>query len=125
VDKGHILNLLEVGVATATFNKHEVRNFVDDHVLPFHDKATSADAKRFFEALASRRLTPLQVSMMLMGCYGYVYHDGHHSVTNVKSTFDILQMTTIWNEYKQGHKPLRHLGMSRGDVRQAFTHTFC
>jgi hypothetical protein len=26
---------------------------------------------------------------------------------------------------QQGRKPLRHLGMSRGDVRQAFAHTFC
>jgi hypothetical protein len=99
VDKGHIPDLLEVGVATATFNKHEVRNFVDSHVLQFHEKATSADAKKFFEAVASRHLTPLQVSMMLMGCYGYVYSDGHHGVTNVKSTFDILTMTTSWNEY--------------------------
>jgi hypothetical protein len=92
VDKGHIPDLLEVGVATSTFNKHEARNFVDGHVLPSYKKATSDDAKKFFEAVASRHLTPLQVSMMLMGCYGYVYHDGHHSVTNVKSTFDLLNI---------------------------------
>ena len=39
------------------------------------------------------------VSMMLMGFYGYVYDDTHHTVAGSRTTIDVLKNTAIWTDY--------------------------
>ena len=102
VDRGHIPDLVEIGVDTKEFKQNEARYFIEDHILPYFEDPQHQDAKAYFEAVQSEFLTPLQASMMLAGCYGYIYKDGHHDVPSVHSTFDILKMTdstgaSIWN----------------------------
>lgn len=96
VDRGSIPDVLEIGDATSVFDKHEARKFVEGHILPEFNEPNSNDAKKFFEAAATRFLTPLQATMMLTGCYGYIYNDGHHDVPNVIDTHELLTENGIW-----------------------------
>lgn len=96
VDRGTIPDVLEIGDTTSTFDKHEARKFVEGHILPEFEKPDTNDAKKFFDAAATRFLTPLQATMMLTGCYGYIYNDGHNNVPNVPNPHNVLEDKTIW-----------------------------
>lgn len=97
VDRTHIPDLVEIGVDTREFKQNEARYFIEGHVLPYFDDPQHQDATAYFEAAQHEFLTPLQASMMLAGCYGYIYKDGHHDVPGVQSTYDILKQSEIWN----------------------------
>ena len=99
VEKDDIPDMLKLGPTTDAFEKNEARSFVDGQILRYYGKPTEADAIKFFTQLQSRMFTPMQATMMLMGCYGYVYHDGLHTVANTRSTYDYLQEPRIWKDY--------------------------
>ena len=99
VQSPNIPTMLQLGPQAASVaNDIDVVDFVHEHVLPDYDKASSDAAKLFFATLQTRRLTPLHASMMLMGCYGYVFDDTHH-VPNTHTTLDVLQNTAAWTDY--------------------------
>ena len=83
VDKANIPGIVDVGVVAKDFKENEARYFVEDHILPYFEDPQDKDATAYFENAQTEFLTPLQASMMLAGCYCYIYDDGHHDVLNV------------------------------------------
>jgi len=96
-----ISSLLHIGPDAGTVSTStEVFNFVDDHVLPFYkNPSTDEKAIRFFAQVQTKKVTPLHASMMLMGCYGYIYNDPYHNVDGQRNTHDVLSNTDIWTDY--------------------------
>lgn len=97
VDKANIPGIVDVGVVAKDFKENEARYFVEDHILPYFEDPQDKDAIAYFENAQTEFLTPLQASMMLAGCYGYIYDDGHHDVLSDRSTNSVVKNTAIWN----------------------------
>ena len=97
VDRANIPDIVEIGVDANEFKRNEARYFVEDHILPNFEDPQDKDAIAYFEAAQGEFLTPLQASMMLAGCYGYIYDDGHHNVPNVRSTNSVVRNKEIWS----------------------------
>jgi hypothetical protein len=99
IDRSLVPDMLELGPTGNVVGTQEARSFIDSEILPSFDKPTADDAKKFYETLEGRLLTPLHATMMLMGCYGYVYGDPQHDVAGVKSTYHYLQDSALWKPY--------------------------
>ncbi len=48
VDRGHIPDLVEIGVDYNTFDKNEARYFIEDHILPYFDDPQHKDDSVYF-----------------------------------------------------------------------------
>jgi hypothetical protein len=94
VDHTRIPDLLQITPATDVGSR-EARKYIDDYVLQTHDKPRSSNAKAFYTSIAGMTLTPLQVSMLFMGCYGYVYDECH----NGNLTYKMLHDKEIWSAH--------------------------
>lgn len=99
ITSASISSLLHLGPEAGGVDDKPVFEFVDTHVLPDYDKPTDEKAKAFFEAVETKKVTPLHASMLLMGCYGYIYNDAFHQVEGQRSTRDVLGNIAIWTEY--------------------------
>ena len=97
VDRAILPDIVELGPTTDAFSNQEARVFIDSHLLPLYDTPTSEEAKRFYSALQTRQLTPLHATMMLMGCYGYIYGDKQHE--HQGSTSHYLSKQSLWRDY--------------------------
>ncbi len=75
VDKANIPDIVEIGVHANDFKQNEARYFVEDHILQYFEDPQDKDAIVYFEAAQGGFLTPLQASMMVAGCYSYIYDD--------------------------------------------------
>lgn len=98
VDRATIPKMLQLGPTTDSVSLLEAREFIDSQVLPWRDKPTDDAATKLYATFGSRMLTPLQATMMFMGCYGYVYDDSHHT-TSPKNTYSLLENQKLWTHY--------------------------
>jgi hypothetical protein len=73
-------------------SKKQVREYIEDHVLS-HSAVKDDDAQQHYGSLAMQAFSPLQVTMFLMGCYGYAYHDRH-----TKNITQMLELP-IWSNW--------------------------
>jgi hypothetical protein len=67
----------------------QVRDYIEEYVL-FGSDIEHEDALEHFQSVANQQLSPLHVSMFLMGCYGYAYNDRHTSNITRWLTHDVL-----------------------------------
>ena len=81
VNGAHLPKTLKIAMETdlKDFNlksKKQVREYIEDHVLSYSD-VEKEYAYEHYKNLQAREFSPLQVTMFLMGCYGYAYNDRH------------------------------------------------
>jgi len=67
----------------------QVRDYIEEYLL-FGSDIEHEDALEHFQSVANQQLSPLHVSMFLMGCYGYAYNDRHTSNITRWLTHDVL-----------------------------------
>ena len=99
IDRSLVPDMLELAPTANVVGELEARAFIDSQVLPLYSTPTADDARKVYEAMQGRILSPLQATMMLMGCYGYVYGDAQHHTTTPKTTASYLQESLLWRDY--------------------------
>ena len=67
----------------------QVRDYIEEYLL-FGSDIEHEDALEHFQSVANQQLSPLHVSMFLMGCYGYADNDRHTSNITRWLTHDVL-----------------------------------
>ncbi len=69
VKREHIPKRLEIAHNVEDYKtQEEVRTYIKDYVLKIH--TDDGDAHFFYDSLQKQALSPLHVSMFMMGCYG-------------------------------------------------------
>jgi hypothetical protein len=71
-----------------------VKDYIEEYVL-FGSDVLHKEAAAHFSAVEKQHLSPLHVSMFLMGCYGYAYMDRHTS--NITGLLSLEVMWTEWS----------------------------
>ena len=96
VNSAHLPSKFKIAVSTDLTedfkSKKQVREYIEDHVLS-HSAVGDKDAQQHYGSLAIQEFSPLQVTMFLMGCYGYAYNDKH-----TKNITQMLELP-IWSNW--------------------------
>ena len=71
-----------------------VKDYIEEYVL-FGSDVLHKEAAAHFSAVEKQHLSPLHVSMFLMGCYGYAFNDKHTS--NITGWLSLEVMWTEWS----------------------------